>query len=381
MNVAYVSNVVYPFVPGGAQKRIYEIGTRLVDRGHDVTVYGRHYWDGPEKTTYDGIRLRAVSPARELYTGDRRSIGEAVEFATALWGPLGAHIDEHDVLVASVFPYFPVFAAALRARNLELPLVTTWHECWRDYWYDYLGLLGFGGKVVERAVAKLPQVPIAVSPLTADRLAEIGPSRDRIRVVPNGVDVDRVRAAEPAEAGHDVLYVGRLVETKNVDRLLRGFATVDRAASLGIVGDGPERSALQALASDLGIESSVEFHGQVAAYESVLSHLRAADVFVSPSVREGFGITVLEAMAADCTVVAARAPTSAAASIVGDAAFLVEPTAGALGRKLEGALAGVRPTDDPIGHARQYEWDAITESALEVYSRAIETQRSNVAPA
>jgi len=46
MDIAFVSNVVYPFVTGGAEKRIHEIGTRLADQGHEVTVYGRHFWDG-----------------------------------------------------------------------------------------------------------------------------------------------------------------------------------------------------------------------------------------------------------------------------------------------------------------------------------------------
>lgn len=66
MDIAFVSNVVYPFTTGGAQKRIYEIGTRLADRGHSITVYGRHFWGGPEEMTYDGMTMRAVSPAREI---------------------------------------------------------------------------------------------------------------------------------------------------------------------------------------------------------------------------------------------------------------------------------------------------------------------------
>ena len=70
MRVAFVSNVVYPFVTGGAQKRIHEIGRRLVDRGHDVTVYGRHFWDGPEEIIHEGMTLRAVAPAADLYTDD-----------------------------------------------------------------------------------------------------------------------------------------------------------------------------------------------------------------------------------------------------------------------------------------------------------------------
>nr|WP_318568849.1 hypothetical protein [Salinigranum marinum] len=62
MDVAIVSNVFFPFVKGGAEKRIHEIGARLANEGHDVTIYGRHFWDAPEETTHDGITLRAAPP-------------------------------------------------------------------------------------------------------------------------------------------------------------------------------------------------------------------------------------------------------------------------------------------------------------------------------
>jgi hypothetical protein len=89
-------------VKGGAQKRIHEIGTRLVEGGHDVTIYGRHFWDGPAETTHGGMTLRAVSPERDLYAGDRRSITEAVEFATDLLVPLRRHVGTHDLLLLSL---------------------------------------------------------------------------------------------------------------------------------------------------------------------------------------------------------------------------------------------------------------------------------------
>lgn len=73
VNVAFVSNVVYSFVTGGAQKRVHEIDTRLVEQGHKVTVYGRHFWDRPKQTTHEGLGLRAVRPPRTstLTTGAR----------------------------------------------------------------------------------------------------------------------------------------------------------------------------------------------------------------------------------------------------------------------------------------------------------------------
>lgn len=370
MNIAYVSNVVYPFVTGGAEKRIYEIGTRLVDRGHDVTVYGRHFWDGPRERMFDGLQLSAIAEQRDLYTDGRRSIREAMDFAARLWRPLGNHIAEHDVLVASVFPYFPVFPAAVRTWQTDVPLVTTWHECWRDYWWEYLGPLGIGGIAIERAVAKLSQHPIAVSSVTADQLAEIGPDRDQIAVVPNGIDYDRIRDADPVADGFDLLFVGRVIEAKNLDELLRALATIDAEVSLGIVGDGPIREELEELAADLGVRSQVTFLGFLEEYDDVLAQMRAADVFVTPSTREGFGIALLEAMAAGCTVVAVEGPRTAAAEVLGDAGILVGASPDSLGRGIKRALSS-HADEDLSERAKRFDWGRVTTQALAAYEDAV----------
>jgi glycosyltransferase involved in cell wall biosynthesis len=380
MRVAFVSNVVYPFVTGGAQKRIHEIGTRLANDGHDVTVYGRQYWDGPEQVRYGNLRLQAVAPSADLYTDERRSITEALDFSVRAIGPLSKRLraNEHDLVVASVFPYFPVLSSKLAALRTDTPVVTTWHEVWRDYWDGYLGGLAPFGKTTERVAARVPQYPIAVSGVTADRLAEIGPSRDRIDVVPNGIDVGEIHDAPlPEENGsesYDVLFAGRLIADKNVSLLLEAFDAVAERhdATLGIIGDGPELDRLRKQAAGLTHSDRVDFLGFLDEYEDVLGHMRAARVFASPSTREGFGITFAEAMAADCTVIAAKHPESAASEVIGDAGYLVEPTVGAVADRLNDALNGDRPPREPLERAGKYDWDVVTEQAETAYRRAID---------
>ncbi len=368
--MAFVSNVVYPFVTGGAEKRIYEIGRRLADRGHDVTVYGRHYWDGPAELEYEGMTLRAVAPERDLYAGDRRSISEAVDFAARATPTLVRQAGNHDVLVASVFPFFPVLSTRLAASLGSTPLVTTWHEVWREYWREYLGYPGLAGMAVERAVANIPQQPVAVSGVTADRLAGLGVDRGRISVVPNGVDIDRIRSIPPAADGYDIVFAGRLVPEKRVDRLVRAFAAADVDGTLGIIGDGPQRDRLERLAADRGVTDDVDFLGFLPESDDVLAQFRAADIFATASTREGFGITTLEALAADCTVVAADHPRSAAAEVVGDAGFLVAPSVSALADGLETACSGERPPLDPRERAGTFDWERVADDAEQVYETA-----------
>lgn len=373
MNVAFVSNVVYPFVTGGAEKRIHEIGRRLAADGHDVTVYGRHFWDGPAEMEHEGMRLRAVAPERELYDDDQRSITEAIDFGARVLRPLRRHYDDHDVIVASVFPYFPVLSAAIARWQKDIPLITTWHEVWLDHWDEYLGRLAVGGKVVERLVARVPQQPTAVSGVTADRLARIGPARDDIVVIPNGIDYDQIRSVPAAENGYDVFFAGRLIPEKGVDTLLRAF---DRVAAsyditLGIAGDGPEAENLRSMASTLDQGDQIDFLGFLDEYEDVLGQMRAAEVFAAPSVREGFGITYAEAMAADCTVIAADHPESAAGEVIGDAGFVVPPTVDSVADALSRAVCGERPATNPVKRARQFDWDAVATQAAKTYRQTI----------
>jgi glycosyltransferase involved in cell wall biosynthesis len=380
VNVAFVTNVVYPFVKGGAQKRVYELGRRLADRGHEVTVYARQFWEGPTAIEVEGMTYRGVAPARDLYTGSdsyggtdgRRSISEAIGFAGKAVIPLARAVrrGDHDLAVASVFPYFPVLSARVATLFGNTPLVTTWHEVWGDYWEAYLGHLAPFGKVVERLVAAVAQHPVAVSRRTADQLATIGPARDAIRVVPNGVNVAAIREVSPADDGFDVLFAGRLIADKNVDALLSAFDGVSERhdATLGIVGDGPEFDALVQQARGLRHADRVTFLGFLEDYEDVLAQMHAASVFASPSTREGFGITLVEAMAADCTVVAVDHADSAASEVLGDGGFVTDLSVDGLADALDAALAGERPPQDPQRVAEQYDWDVLARRAERAYA-------------
>lgn len=77
-------------------------------------------------------------------------------------------------------------------------------------------------------------------------------------------------------------------------------------------------------------------------------------------------------MAADCTVVAAEHPDSAADEVVGDAGFPVDPTVESLAEILEAVADGRRPPTDPVERARRYDWDAVADRAETAYLRAVD---------
>jgi glycosyltransferase involved in cell wall biosynthesis len=164
----------------------------------------------------------------------------------------------------------------------------------------------------------------------------------RVHYIPNGIDLARfsdvrdpaVAAAWPGE-GPVVATVAALRAEKNLPRLLRAFATATQAppaarlpARLVIVGDGPERDGLQALAGSLGIAPRVSFLGHVAEPASLYAGF---DLFALSSDTEQMPIAVIEAMAAGLPV---------AATDVGDVrAMLAEANAPWVGPRDDTALA------------------------------------------
>ena len=109
-------------------------------------------------------------------------------------------------------------------------------------------------------------------------------------VVPMGVHVaafSRNSSELTKSDGQRILFVGRLVDQKGVDRLIEALALVRASfpgAVLRVVGDGPERRALEALAEQLALGSAVEFVGALA-HDQIAGQYRDANVFVLPSIK------------------------------------------------------------------------------------------------
>lgn len=159
---------------------------------------------------------------------------------------------------------------------------------------------------------------IAVSPVVRSRLERLGIRSERIRTIPNGVDLERfafdpaARAATRAALGlaPDARVVGsisRLAPTKGLDRVLHGVAALDPEVRLVIAGDGSERDSLAALAASLGLASRVLLLGERSDTPALLS---AFDVFVSASDpgAETFAVAPLEALANGLPVVVTTCP-------------------------------------------------------------------------
>jgi glycosyltransferase involved in cell wall biosynthesis len=150
----------------------------------------------------------------------------------------------------------------------------------------------------------------AIIAASSQTCAEFAVYRDKLFFIPeNGVSRSLCsndgRKQEP-RTKLELIFVGGLVPRKACDLALRAAAPLLRAgrARFTVVGDGPERNGLKQLVTSLGVENSVVFAGWLSLTE-VLSHLRAADVLVFPSVRDFGGGVVFEALACGAVPVVA----------------------------------------------------------------------------
>ena len=316
MKIAFVYDVIYPYVKGGVEKRIRELAIRLSARGHDVHIIGMKYWEGPDSVEKDGITLHGICPPQPLYSGGRRTLFEALSYSIRLFPFLMR--EKFDIIDCQQFPYFPCFPVKFSAVMKKMPFVITWHEVWGDYWYEYLGWKGAGGKTIERLVSGFTPNIIAVSCTTAMNLRRLG-VRDNVLIIPNGIDLKQLKSISPGTIASDLIFVGRLIKEKHVDVLVRAFSMLLQESpdrTLLIIGDGPEREAVSALIRDLALEDRVFLQPFLDSHDEVISLMKSSHVCVIPSTREGFGIAALEALACGLPVVTVDHRDNAIAELI-----------------------------------------------------------------
>lgn len=222
---------------------------------------------------------------------------------------------------------------------------------------------------VARRVWRHATYIVAVSP-SLRRLAFETAPRARIDVIPNGVDT---RMFRPGVGGTtvDLLFVGRLIERKGVDTLLRAFGDLAREhvnVSLAIAGDGPEKDRLQALSRQLGVAERVTFLGHLDR-AALAERYRRASVFVLPALCDAMPNAALEAMASGLAVITTP---GGAGDLVRDNGFVVAPQdpssiRAAVGRYLAdpGLLAAHRASSRTLAQAMS--WQAVAEYFRDLY--------------
>ncbi len=377
MKIAFVYDVIYPYVKGGVEKRVWELATRLTRRGHEVHLFGMKFWDGENILIREGVFLHGVCPVQKLYFGGRRTIWQALYFSIHLISPLLK--ERFDIIDCQQFPYFSCFSAKFFSKLKKIPLIITWHEVWGEYWYEYLGWKGFVGKTTERLVARLTLENVAVSKTTAKNLNNLGFCHE-IKIIPNGIDLTRIRSISPSSESWDIIFVGRLIREKHADLVIHAVNLLQHKnpdIRAVIIGEGPEYNTLKNLVNVKKIDNPIHLSGFYRDHDYLIAQLKSSKVFVLPSTREGFGITALEALACGLPVVTADHPANAIGDLITENnGFLCSLSAQDLADKISLALQHyIVMRDACIVSAESFDWDSITSDVESYYQSVIEIQK------
>ena len=340
---------------GGAESFLERVAVGLREYGYPVTVRCAHYAGAVADEVVHGVRFVRRGGRFTVYP---RAVAALVR-----------HRKDYDVVI-DVQNGLPFWAPLVT----RVPVLNVTHHVHREQWPMVFGrLLGRVGWWLESRVA--PRVYrrcryVTVSQSTRDDLVSVGVEADRIRVVYSGIDPPaRPPAADawPRSATPNLVVLGRLVPHKRVELAIRTVADLRPEhpdLTLTVIGQGYWEDSLRHYAESLGVAGAVRFAGFV---DNVTKHqlLAAAWVHLLPSVKEGWGLAVVESAAHGTPTVAFRSAGGTAESIRDGVTGVLVDDAG-------GSIAAVRRLlsdhrlRDGLGaaarvHAAKFTWQAVVD--------------------
>lgn len=283
---------------GGAEVHLEEILKRLVKSGHQVDLLCCNYPGGSKTDVISGINIHR--------RGFRYNFNWVVPFALRKL----LKQNKYDVIIEDInkIPFFsPLYQT--------LPTLVVIPHLFADAVFEEINfLLGTYIYLAEKPVPRIYRNNpfMVISESTRKELERRGIPRENISVVECGVDkqVYRFDPDVPKFEVPTILYVGRLKKYKSVETAINAMPRIRESvpdARLVVVGSGDRRTYLEQLVARLGLDGVVQFKGFIPESEKV-SYLRRAQISVYPSLKEGWGLTNIEANACGTAVLAARVP-------------------------------------------------------------------------
>jgi glycosyltransferase involved in cell wall biosynthesis len=360
---------------GGVEARAFQVAKQLAKK-HEVVVLSSRERGTPEEDEFLGIKVFRFGKKREY--SQKWSLVERLSFLYE-----GERTKEKfDLIDGYSFISYPI--AWRVSRQQGIPAIATYHDVWLGKWVRNIGLSGFLGEIIERyALSREWERFISVSGYTRDKLIEHGVEKNRIEVITNGIDLSefaRVKARKYRQP--TVCCISRLVEYKRVSDLIKALGQVKKEipdVKCKIIGSGPEEFKLKALVDELDLRNNVEFLGFVKEHQQVIRILKASHVFCLPSIVEGFGIVVVESMAAGVPFVASDIPPLLEAADGGGGLFFKpldhQDLADKLLRVLKDAKVQNSLAKAGVRKAKKYDWKILVKKIAKVYDDVLKVRK------
>jgi len=353
----------------GAENMLLNLARSQKSMGCDPRLLLFYNVHQPNVELYERARSRGLSVSMLRCEGraDLRAIKEIREY-----------IRNEEIDLIHTHGYKADLYGYLAARTESKPILATCHN-----WVGGTAALGIYNRLDRMALRNFDGVA-AVSEAVARQLQEAGIAEHKIHTIANGIDIERFNGAEPAWFGASpstpektIGIVARLDLQKGFESLLEAMAALRPAhpdVRLVIVGEGPDREIIEAMAARLELTSQIVFAGQRGDMANVYAGF---DIFVLPSLNEGLPMTVLEAMAASRPVIASSVGAIPTVVRNGETGLLVPPrNVSALKAALEHLLndATLRSRLAGSGHdwvSRHFTSDAMAANYLRMYESVI----------
>lgn len=347
---------------GGAEVHLHEVAVRLVKDGFRCIQYSHAYPGCKAEEDVDGVLVRRVGGKSGKFL-----------FNYTVWLRLGSWIrrDSADVVLddSNKIPFLLPWVT-------RLPVVAQIHHLFGRVLFHETALpMALYVLAFESLMPSAYRRARVLTGSKSSRRELLDKGFGNVAIAPEGVDLDLYRPPEgAAKAGCRILYVGRIKKYKGLDVILKAAAKLKAEfpdLELEVAGSGDDVPRLKDLAASLGMESWIRFLGFVTEARKVELY-GAARVVVNSSLKEGWGLTSIEANACGTPVVATDVPGLCDSVRNGETGFLVpfgdvDAFAGALRRILGDAPAAEAMREKSLAWARAHTWDKayeVTRDAL-----------------
>ncbi|MBN8580177.1 MAG: glycosyltransferase family 4 protein [Anaerolineae bacterium] len=387
MHIANFTNTYLPVI-SGVVRSVRAFRDELTRQGNNVFIFAQEHPEFVDKDPF-------------IYRYPSMNLPTSVDIPAAI--PISSFVDR---LLPSIkldvihthHPFLLGQTAATKAQELNLPLVFTFHTQYREYTH----YVPFPAEVVQNFLKnavdrwlqdfmrRCQHIIIPSESMREILVAQYGLTNN-FTVIPTGIDLasyqttdgEKIRKKRRWENDIVMISVGRLASEKNWETLLRAAALVIQEIPLFrlvLIGDGPDRKALEALAKELGIQKRVTFTGSLP-FSEIPSYMKAANLFGFASVTETQGLATLEAMAASLPVVAVNASGTRDILTNGQQGYLVENNAEALAAAVKKLLSNPERMKKfahaAYKRAQSFNIEKLTKSLLDVYEQAIYAKKKN----
>ena len=385
MHIAQFTNFYLPVI-NGVVRSVESFRAELTRQGHNVFVFAQSDGDYEDETPF-------------IFRYPSLTLPMQVEIPAVI--PVSPFVEQllPSLKLDVIHTHHPILlgqTAARWAEELSLPLVFTFHTQYREYTHYFPmpqeAIQDFLKDAVtswlKEFMRKCQHIVVPSESMKEILTHEYG-LQDRYTVIPTGLNLepyqsangDDLRAREKWQDDKVMISVGRLAQEKNWETLLKAAGKVYQTHSdlrVVLIGDGPDKEALEKLAVELGISERVTFTGNLP-FDEVATYLKAADIFGFASITETQGLVTMEAIAAGLPVVAVDASGTRDILDDGKQGYLVPNDADALAASInqliESPAKMQRFSNKALKKAKSFDVDRLTKKLVNVYEQAIQDRK------